>query len=201
VHGGERSRGPSPDVDVRVVKALNHPTRVSILALLRRRELVSPVEVATELGLPLGTVGYHVRRLEQLGFIELAKQTRRRGAIEHHYRARPRLDAPRMASHPPSTGPDALAVQLVDDAQAALGQGGFDALAALAEQRVVTVDRRGCAQLHAELTRWQEAIRRIERGSERRLGADRAGAHACTAVVLLFDIAPGNGNGNGAGTS
>jgi DNA-binding transcriptional ArsR family regulator len=75
-------------VDTRVVKALGHPTRVRILNVLRDRELASPVELSGELGVALGTVGYHVRRLEELGFIELARRTQRRGAVEHHYRAR-----------------------------------------------------------------------------------------------------------------
>src|SRR5215218_4084436 len=79
-------------VDARVVKALAHPTRVRILNVLRDRELASPVELSSELGVALGTIGYHVRRLESLGFIELAKRTQRRGAVEHHYRARRVLD-------------------------------------------------------------------------------------------------------------
>ena len=50
-------------VDARVVKALGHPTRVRILNILRDRELASPVELSNELGVALGTIGYHVRRL------------------------------------------------------------------------------------------------------------------------------------------
>ncbi len=95
---------PPDAVDARVVKALSHPTRVRILELLQERELASPVELAGQLGIPLGTVSYHVRRLEQLGFIELATRTQRRGAIEHHYRARAALDMPRRRRARPRRG-------------------------------------------------------------------------------------------------
>ena len=71
-----------------VVKALAHPLRVRALAILTERE-ASPSELADELDEPLGNVSYHVRLLHDLGLIELVGTTPRRGAIEHHYRARP----------------------------------------------------------------------------------------------------------------
>ena len=69
------------------VKALAHPLRVRALAILTERD-ASPSELAEELGEPLGNVSYHVRLLHELGLIELVRTTPRRGAIEHHYRAR-----------------------------------------------------------------------------------------------------------------
>ena len=75
--------------DPRYVKALSHPIRVRVLALLEER-MASPVELAEVLGVSLGSVSYHVRNLHRLGLIELKKETRRRGAIEHHYRAKER---------------------------------------------------------------------------------------------------------------
>lgn len=70
-----------------VVKALAHPLRVRALAILVQRA-ASPSELADELGEPLGNVSYHVRLLYDHGLIELVSTTPRRGAIEHHYRAR-----------------------------------------------------------------------------------------------------------------
>jgi DNA-binding transcriptional ArsR family regulator len=69
-----------------MVKALTHPMRVQILALLEERT-ATPAELAVELGAPLGNVSYHVRQLSGLGLIKLVKRTPRRGAVEHHYRA------------------------------------------------------------------------------------------------------------------
>ena len=88
--------------DPRYVKAMSHPLRVRILALLDERT-ASPVELAGWLGATLGTVAYHVRTLERMGLIELVRETRVRGAVEHHYRskARPRVSDEAWAAAPP----------------------------------------------------------------------------------------------------
>ena len=97
--------------DPRYVKALSHPLRVRILAILQERT-ASPVELAQVLEGTLGTVSYHVRTLHQLGLIELVDETRVRGAVEHHYKARrARRSATRPGSRPrrspsrPPSGP------------------------------------------------------------------------------------------------
>src|SRR5258708_15703347 len=72
--------------DPRYVKAMSHPLRVRILAMLDERT-ASPVELAGWLGASLGTVAYHVRTLERMGLVELVRETRVRGAVEHHYRS------------------------------------------------------------------------------------------------------------------
>ncbi len=183
-------------IDARVVKALSHPTRVHILGLLRERELVSPVQLANELGLALGTVGYHVRRLEQLGFIELAKQTQKRGAVEHHYRVRTMLDPPQPSDAPKRRTKSrtqqrgAEACVIVRDAQAVVAAGGFDAVAARGDVCVVTLDASGRVELLAGLDALTAAIERIERSSKKRLAAAGAAAapHICTAVSMLFEV-------------
>jgi DNA-binding transcriptional ArsR family regulator len=180
-------------VDARVVKALGHPTRVRILNVLHGRELASPVELSAELGVALGTVGYHVKRLEQLGFIELARRTQRRGAVEHHYRARQVLDASPAGADdqalgaPASEGRGAQAVAIARAAQAALGCGGFDAVPAHADWRTLTLDADADAEWERLLARWQASVERIARASERR--RERTGeppSHSCVAVVMAF---------------
>ncbi|MFL5816659.1 MAG: ArsR/SmtB family transcription factor [Conexibacter sp.] len=182
-------------VDVRVVKALGHPTRVRILNVLRDRELASPVELSAELAIPLGTVGYHVRRLEALGFIELARRTQRRGAVEHHYRARQVLDASDGAEEVPprpAAGRGAEAVAVTRAARAALARGGFDAVLAHADWHVVALDVRGRAELERVLTRWQATVERIASTSATRIArAGQPPAHTCAAVVLCCELPPG----------
>lgn len=178
-------------VDARVVKALGHPTRVRILNILRERELASPVELSHELEIALGTVGYHVRRLETLGFIELATRTQRRGAVEHHYRARDVLDEPDpVAPGAAGGGLGEEAVGLAAAAQAALARGGFDAVAARADRRILLLDARAQAALRRDLSRWQAAIERIAGASSARLArARRRGAgHRCVAALMRFDV-------------
>lgn len=75
-----------PPIDLAWSKALVHPIRVRILLELLERELASPVDLAESLGVPLGVLSHHVRRLRDLRLIRLAKQTQRRGAVQHHYR-------------------------------------------------------------------------------------------------------------------
>jgi DNA-binding transcriptional ArsR family regulator len=183
-------------VDTRVVKALGHPTRVRILNVLRDRDLASPVELSAELGVALGTVGYHVRRLEELGFIELARRTQRRGAVEHHYRARQVLDAGFAADAGdalrPAGGRGADAVNVARFAQAALASGGFDAVAAHADRRVLALDARGHGELERLLTRWQRTVERVSRASAKRLAREpQAAAHRCAAVALAFALPAG----------
>jgi len=186
-------------VDARVVKALAHPTRVRILRILRDRELASPVELAGELEIPLGTVGYHVRRLELLGFIELAKRTQRRGAVEHHYRARTALDLPsepgRQAARAAYGRQATAALAAVEEAGGALACGGFDGAVALAELRSLTLDGHGCARLEAEARGWQVAVERIERASARRVasGGRTAALSACTLLALRFPVPEDDG--------
>jgi predicted transcriptional regulator len=56
--------------DPRYVKAMSHPLRVRILAMLDERT-ASPVELAGWLGASLGTVAYNVHTLERIGLVLL----------------------------------------------------------------------------------------------------------------------------------
>jgi DNA-binding transcriptional ArsR family regulator len=79
-----------PDrIDPRLVRALVHPLRVEILQLLNERE-ASPNEMMDILDFPLGNIAYHARVLEKCGCIEVVRTERRRGAVEHFFRAVPR---------------------------------------------------------------------------------------------------------------
>src|SRR4051794_20127948 len=102
-----------PIDDPRYVKAMSHPLRVRILAMLGERT-ASPNQLAKWLEQPLGTVAYHVRTLERLGLIELANETRVRGAVEHHYKARvhPTVSDEAWATAPPIAKQAAIASTL-----------------------------------------------------------------------------------------
>lgn len=180
-------------VDARVVKALGHPTRVRILNVLRDRELASPVELSMELGVPLGTIGYHVRRLELLGFIELARRTQRRGAIEHHYRARQLLDDERAHAKAPPAAPRGRggrageALDVARAAEGALARGGFDGMVAGTDRRLLTLDIRGRDELERELLAWEATVERIVRACAARVAREvDAPVRRGVAVVMRF---------------
>jgi DNA-binding transcriptional ArsR family regulator len=84
MEGGRPNR-----IDPRLVRALGHPLRVKILEVVQVRN-ASPSELTDLLSAPLGNVAYHVRVLEKCGCIEQVATARRRGAVEHYFRARPR---------------------------------------------------------------------------------------------------------------
>jgi hypothetical protein len=70
----------------RLCEAFRHPLRSQLLTLLGEG-VYSPNEMSKLLEEDLGTVDYHTKRLVKLGFAEEVKQEKRRGAMEHYYRA------------------------------------------------------------------------------------------------------------------
>lgn len=73
-------------VDQELVKALAHPLRVEILAILNDR-MASPNELSKELEEGLSQVSYHVKVLKDFKCIHMVKTEPRRGAVEHYYKA------------------------------------------------------------------------------------------------------------------
>jgi DNA-binding transcriptional ArsR family regulator len=76
-------------VDQRIVRAVAHPLRISILAILHGRR-ASPNGLALLLRQPLGNVSYHVKILKENGAIEEVDRKKKRGATEHFYTTTPR---------------------------------------------------------------------------------------------------------------
>ena len=181
--------------DPRYVKAMSHPLRVRILALLDERT-ASPVELAGWLDATLGTVSYHVRTLHRMGLIELVRQTRVRGAVEHHYRstARPRVSDEAWAAAPPIAKQAAVSasLQTIDAyARAASAAGGFDHANTHLTRTALQLDARGfselsraCHRLLAQLERIEEAAReRMQRNPHDSENKDVA------LVMMLFEAA------------
>jgi DNA-binding transcriptional ArsR family regulator len=191
---------PYSDInDPRLIKALAHPLRVRILTILETRELASPNEMADELGVSLGVMSYHVRRLHALGFLELVKRTPRRGAIEHHYRAkaRPRVSDDVWAETPAIVKRamvGATLQQITGYVNAAAGGGGFDRSEAHLSRTVLALDDEGWAQLAKKMIGWVGEIERIEAESQARIEASPGGeaestAKRSAAVLMLFESA------------
>lgn len=78
-----KTKGSAENV---LAKALRHPLRVEILAILDNRT-ASPAELSLELNQPLGNVAYHVKELVKFKCAELVDTRPVRGATEHFYRA------------------------------------------------------------------------------------------------------------------
>jgi DNA-binding transcriptional ArsR family regulator len=181
--------------DPRYVKAMSHPLRVRILALLDERT-ASPVELAGWLGATLGTTAYHVRTLERMGLIELVRKTRVRGAIEHHYRSkdRPRVSDEAWAAAPPIAKQAAVSssLQTIDPyARAASASGGFDDGAAHLTRTALRLDARGFHELSRACQRLLAQVDRIESAARQRMSRNPGSTDTSSIalVMMLFETA------------
>jgi DNA-binding transcriptional ArsR family regulator len=179
--------------DPRYVKAFNHPLRVRILAMLQERT-ASPVELADWLGSRLGTVAYHVRTLHQLGLIELVDETRVRGAVAHHYRAkeRPRVSDEAWGQASPMAKQAAVgaSLQTIDEyARASAAAGGFDRADAHLTRQRMELDEQGWRELSEAATELIGRVQQIEDGARKRIDGDphAEGVTAAAIVVMLFE--------------
>jgi DNA-binding transcriptional ArsR family regulator len=85
-------KNPPALVSPRIAAAMTHPTRIFAMKVLFERT-ASPREIATEMDEPVNNVTYHVKRLLELGCIELVSARPARGGrvVEHFYRATSRV--------------------------------------------------------------------------------------------------------------
>src|SRR5918994_1105172 len=118
------------NADSNVYKALSHPLRMKIMAILSEGE-ASPSDLAERLGERLGNVAYHTKTLVDLDCIELTRTAPRRGALEHYYRAtvRPFLMQEHWAQLPAASRRSISAGTLSEiwrDASAAVESKTFD---------------------------------------------------------------------------
>jgi DNA-binding transcriptional ArsR family regulator len=181
--------------DPRYVKAMSHPLRVRILALLDERA-ASPVELAGWLGATLGTTAYHVRALQRLGLIELVRETRVRGAVEHHYRAKPRptVSDDAWAAAPPIAKQAAVSasLQTIDAyARAASAAGGFDHGNSHLTRTPLRLDARGWGELSRACIRLLSQVDRIEAAAHERMERNPHSGETrdLALVMMLFEAA------------
>ncbi len=181
--------------DARHLKALAHPTRIRILAMLRE-STSSPVQLAERLGESLGTVAYHVRTLNSLGLLELVDTRQRRGATEHFYRA---VELPRFSDAAwgrlSSTGKQRmlsfLLGQVGEYVSGSAANGGFDRADANISRISLKVDEKGWTQLARATQKWLAEVDRIEEQIKKRT-ADTPEHDLVDAglVLLLFEALP-----------
>ena len=179
--------------DPNLARVMAHPLRVQILGVLDER-VASPSELAPELGASLGTVSYHVRQLEAAGLIELVRTTPRRGALEHHYRAKLR---PRITDDTWAQLPEMVKQALTSSAlgsisarvNAAAQAGGFAREDAQLSKTELTLDERGWKAIVRELQRLDERIERIQADCAERLKGKHEDEMSAALVVLFFEPA------------
>ena len=181
--------------DPRYVRALSHPLRVRILAILEERT-ASPLELAHMLRADLGVVAYHVRTLRSLGLLTLERETKVRGATQRHYRAieRPRISDEAWAQAPPiakQAAVDAAVQQIADYARGSNAAGGFDRPDAHLTRTALRLDRSGWDRLSRALRAVLEAVAEIEEELRRRSAAgEKLELADVGLVIMLFEARP-----------
>jgi DNA-binding transcriptional ArsR family regulator len=178
--------------DPRLVKALAHPLRIRILAILEDR-VASPSEIAEQLDAPLGNVSYHVRQLAELGLISLVRETPVRGTLEHHYRAEIR---PRITDKAWSSAPDivkhatvsATLSQVGAGVNRAAAEGGFSKDDAHLSRLPLVLDADGWKEIAGELNSMLDRVEKIQRASSKRLlKQNHDGELRGELVMMLFE--------------
>jgi DNA-binding transcriptional ArsR family regulator len=176
--------------DPRYVKALAHPLRIRILAMLQERP-ASPVMLAHQVDASLGRVAHHVRVLHGLDMIELVQTRRRRGAIEHIYRARefPRFSDEAWAGLGASGRQRVLAAmleQIGDYVSGSAAAGGFDRPDANISRVPLRLDEQGWRSLAAAGRRWLAEVDEIQQAARARV-TDPSKLDDVGVVLLVFE--------------
>ena len=180
--------------DPRWVRAIAHPLRIRLLAMLDEQES-SPVMLAEKLKQPLGTVSYHVRTLFDLGLLDLVRTRQRRGATEHFYRTRGHpafSDAAwdQLGVVPKQRMISAALQQSYEYASRSAAAGGFDRADAHFSRAPLKLDRRGWTELASATKKWLEQALKIEDSAAKRLKADPHSRLDVGLVILLFEALP-----------
>ena len=177
------------------MRALSHPLRVRILAILEERT-ASPLELSRLLRAELGVVAYHVRTLHRLGLIHLERETKVRGATQRHYRARerPRIADEAWAKAPPVAKQaliDATLQQINDYARGSNASGGFDRADAHITRTAMRLDREGWERLAGVLMDTLRAVAEIEEDvKERERSGEPVELENVGLVMMLFEALP-----------
>jgi predicted ArsR family transcriptional regulator len=129
----------------------------------------TPSAIADVLGVPLGTVSYHVRFLADRGIVRLAGRTQRRGATVHHYQL---TDRDRVASIVWGT----RAELLVTDFERQNGRGDV----------TVRLDSEALVELHELTTSYLARIGELGLQTRERRNSDDLEERSVIAVALLL---------------
>jgi DNA-binding transcriptional ArsR family regulator len=169
--------------DPDVLRSLAHPTRMKIYTAMVDEPLSSK-DLAERFEQPLARVSYHVRTLADAGLLRAVRQTRRRGAIETHYRAIATLDVSDEVLA--AAGPEVYAMiarasirEVADDTLDAVDRSAASAADFMLARGHFRVTAAGRARLFAELLDFYDRLAALEQELRDELAAvpDEATEH------------------------
>jgi DNA-binding transcriptional ArsR family regulator len=189
--------------DRRLIKALGHPVREHILAVLNER-IASASEIGEELGADVSSFYHHIEELEKLECIERVETRRRRGANEHFFRARRTVffDDESWQRLPASLRADLITTfvqAMFNDAAAALAAGTLDGRG---DEHVswtpVRLDAQGWEEATDLMDQTLSRVTAILDASSIRLAATGEDGLSATVGILAFET-PMRGDGEASG--
>jgi DNA-binding transcriptional ArsR family regulator len=161
-------------LDQRLAKALVHPTRVEILAILSEGPS-SPSKIAKRLdNVSLNLTSHHIKVLRELGCVELVREVTHGGRTEHIYRATKRYyltDEEWEEVEPQARQPITVGIlrMISEDVGKSLAAGKFDELPDNHLSRsVLDLDQEGWREIVSILNRaLEEVLEANARSAER----------------------------------
>lgn len=170
-----------------------HPTRARCFVILTERT-ASPVEIAQEIGKDVGHVGYHVRKLLQLGLIELVDERPVRGAVEHFYRSMERAmvteEESAALSIPEREVFDRYIMQrLIADVARSMDQNVFAArVNHIIARTPMVVDEEGFQEMSEIHTELLERTLEVQARSAERMTQSGEDGISTISTTLLFEV-------------
>jgi len=161
-------------IDPTVAKAFTHPLRGHVWVTVCEKGVVSPTEIADELGLEVSEVSYHFRELKRRNLIRLARTVQRRGFDEHYYEpCVPALhfndfDWMKIPAPIRSTFSADVIRQMIEELVDALDSGSFDARSRHLSRTWLSVDERGWRELMRAMKTTLDRIQAIQKRSMKR---------------------------------
>jgi DNA-binding transcriptional ArsR family regulator len=151
--GHPAGRDTRPVTDLPSLRAYAHPLRLRILSLLTGAAM-SAAEAARELGETQANVSYHLRKLHDVGLLDLVEEVAVRGGKAKRYRHDPGSSA-RVARR--DHGDELVLIDaLSDELRRRAGLRRLD-------ERAHSVD----AELWVDLELWQEAVAMVRTAAQR----------------------------------
>jgi DNA-binding transcriptional ArsR family regulator len=184
-------------IDRRLIKALSHPLREHVLAVLNEK-IASTTEIGREIDLDVPAFYHHVEVLEELGFLERVESKQRRGAEEHFFRAKATIlfDDRDWEKVPASVRTDIAGSQvssILKDFIRALRSGAFGANPAVHNAWVPGIfDRLGWQESMALMSETLAKVIEIQKRSTERIAATgEPGIPATIALMGFWTSSPG----------
>lgn len=190
-------------LDPRLVKALGHPVREHILAVLNER-IASAREIGEEIGADVSSFYHHIEELEKLDCIERVMTKQRRGANEHFFRATRTVffSDERWQQIPATLRSDFVAgfIQaIIDDASVALQSG---TITRRGDEHVSWTpgdfDEAGWKEATELMTQTLDRLTAIQRESANRLAESGDACVSGTVGILAFETPSAQGASSNA---